>query len=92
MILPQVNSREGTQLHPTTESWIKDLLAAATGTLNVAMRSYPTSEVRNLRPKGGGQEELPHVRGQGQRPRVPGCDCAVPAERRYSTAEVRGGC
>ena len=61
MILPQVNSREGTQLHPTTESWIKDLLAAATGTLNVAMRSYPTSEVRNLRPKGGGQEELPHV-------------------------------
>ena len=29
-----------------------------------AGRSYPTSEVR-----GGSREELPHVRGQGRRPR-----------------------
>ena len=26
MLWPQVNSREGTQLHPSTENWIKDLL------------------------------------------------------------------
>ena len=41
-------------------------------------------------PKGGGQEELPHVRGQGQWPRVPGCDCAGMAERSYPV-QGRGG-
>ena len=41
--------------------------------------------------KGGGQEELPHVRGQGQRPRVLDCDGAGTAERSYPTSEVRGG-
>ena len=40
--------------------------------------------------KGGGQEELPHVRGQGQRPRVPDCDGAGMAERSYPTSEVGG--
>ena len=34
------------------------------------------------RTKCGG-EELPHVRGQGQRPRVPGCNGAGTAERSY---------
>ena len=34
-------------------------------------------------PKGGGQEELPHIRGQGQRPSVPGCNGAGIAERSY---------
>ena len=28
-ILPQVNKREGTQLHPSTENWVKDLLSMA---------------------------------------------------------------
>ena len=28
-VWPQVNSREGTQLHPSTENWIKDLLNMA---------------------------------------------------------------
>ena len=55
-------------------------------------------------PKGGGQDELPHVRGQGQQLRVPGCYGAgtaeksypsprsgVAAERRYPANEVRGG-
>ena len=28
-VWPQVNSREGTQLHPSTENWIKDLLSMA---------------------------------------------------------------
>ena len=45
---------------------------------------------RTPRPKGGGQEELPHVRGQGQRPRVPGCDSAGTAERSYPVSKVRG--
>ena len=43
---------------------------------STAERSYPTSEVRGRSGrtpcrKGGGQEELPHIRGQGQRPRAP---------------------
>ena len=42
-------------------------------------------------PKGGGQEELPHVRGQGQQLRVPDCDGAGTAERSYPASEVRRG-
>ena len=45
---------------------------------------------RTPSPKGGGQEELSHVRGQGQRLRVPDCDGAGTAERSYPTSEVRG--
>ena len=41
--------------------------------------------------KGSGQEELPYVRGQGQWPRVPGCDGAGIAERSYPASDVRGG-
>ena len=84
-------------------------MAAATGALSAAERSYPTSELRgrsrgNPYPKGGGQEELPHVRGKGQRPRVPGCNGAGTAEKSYPSPrsgvvagrsypmyEVRGG-
>ena len=29
IVWPQVNSKEGTQLHPSTESWIKNLLSMA---------------------------------------------------------------
>ena len=62
---------------------------------SAAKRSHSTSEVgaeagRAPYPKGGGQEELPHVRGQGQRPRVPDCDSAGTADRSYPTSEVRG--
>ena len=42
-------------------------------------------------PKGGGQEELPHVQGQGQQPRVPDCDGAGTAKRSYPASEVSGG-
>ena len=41
-------------------------------------------------PKGSGQKELPHVRGQGQQPRVPDCDGAGTAERSYPASEVGG--
>ena len=39
---------------------------------------------------GSGQEELPHVQGQGQWPRVPGCDGAGTAERSYPVSKVGG--
>ena len=42
-------------------------------------------------PEGRGQEELPHIRGREQRPRVPDCDGAGTAERSYPTSEVREG-
>ena len=42
-------------------------------------------------PRGGSQEELPHIRGQGQRPRVPGGDDAGMAERRNPLSKVTGG-
>ena len=42
-------------------------------------------------PRGSDQEELHHVQGQGQQPRVPGCDCSGTAERSYPASEVRGG-
>ena len=41
-------------------------------------------------PKGGGQEELPHVRGQGQWRRVPDFDGAGKAERSYPMSKVGG--
>ena len=41
-------------------------------------------------PSAGGCEELPHIRGQGQQPRVPGCDGTGTAERSYPVSEVRG--
>ena len=62
-------------------------VAAATGALS-AGEAWPREGTPC--PKGGGQEELPHVRGQGQRPRVPGCDGAGKAERSYPASEVRG--
>ena len=46
------------------------------------------SEVRDrsledTMPEEGGQEELPHIQGQGQRLRVPGCDGTGTAEKSY---------
>ena len=45
---------------------------------------------RQLRPCKRGREELPHIRGQGQRPRVPGCNGAGTAKRSYPKSKVRG--
>ena len=44
----------------------------------------------DLRPNYGGGNEDNHP-GQGQRPRVPGCDGTGMAKRSYPTLEVRGG-
>ena len=42
IVCPQVNSREGTQLHPSTEIWINDLLSMA---LPIRTRpSFPLSQ------------------------------------------------
>ena len=41
--------------------------------------------------KGSSQEELPHVGGEGQQPRIPDCDGAGTAGRSYPASEVRGG-
>ena len=39
--------------------------------------------------KGRSWEELPRVRGQGQWPRVPGCDSTGAAERSYPASKTR---
>ena len=52
---------------------------------SMAKRSYPSPKVRD-----GGREEVPHVRGQGRQPRVPGCDSAGAAKRNYHTPEASG--
>ena len=46
---------------------------------SMAKRSYPTSKVRD-----GGQEELPHVLGQGQQLHFAGAPM-----KRYPTSKVR---
>ena len=38
-----------------------------------------------------GREELPHIRRQGQQPRVPGCNSAGMAKMSYPASKVRGG-
>ena len=61
---------------------------APNGALSVAERGYPhprsgAEAGRTPFPQGCGPEELPHVRGQGQQPRVPGCNGAGTAEKSY---------
>ena len=70
--------------------------AAATGALSAAERSYPMSEVRGRSredpmPEGRWPGGVTHVQGQGQWPRVSGCDGAGTAERSYPESNVRGG-
>ena len=106
-------SELGPLTHLISHFWFTIKLPSCSGCCNGALsmceRSYPTSEVRGRSwrtpcPKGGSQEELPHIRGQGQRPRVPGCDSTGTAERSYPslrsgaaaqrsypTSEVSGG-
>ena len=65
---------------------------ALTGTRGATPRPRSGAEAgRTPCLKGGGQEELPQVPGQGQRLRVPGCDSAGTAERSYPASEARDG-
>ena len=50
---PQVNSRERTQLHPSTENWIKDLLSMAT-----PIRTRPSFPLSQLLPLGSFHKPL----------------------------------
>ena len=84
--LGQKTNREGSQPHPAADKQIKVLLRGATPSPRSGAEAG-----RTPCPRGGGQEELSHIRGQGQRPRVPGCDGAKTAERSYPVSEVRGG-
>ena len=47
IVWPQVNNREGTQPHPTTENWIKDLLSMAQ-----SIRTRPSFPLSQSLPSG----------------------------------------
>ena len=49
----QVNSMEGTQLHPSTENWIKDLLSMA-----LSIRIRPSFPLSQSLPSGGFHKPL----------------------------------
>ena len=59
------------------------LKIACQGKIDI-LKAFSTSE-------GSGQEELPHVRGQGWQPRWPGCDSTGAAERSNPTPGARVG-
>ena len=79
------NSRKNEGMEPKQKQYpVVDVTGAlSTAEVGAEARSTPC-------PKGGGQEELPHVRGQRQQPRVPDCDGTGMAERSYPASEVRG--
>ena len=53
IVWPQVNSSEGTQLHPATENWIKDLLSMAR-----PIRTRPSSPLSQSLPSGSFHKPL----------------------------------
>ena len=50
IVWPHVNNREGTQLHPSTENWIKDLLSTAPPIRKNHFSSQSVSPIRKLPP------------------------------------------
>ena len=72
--------------------------SAAAGTVHIVWPRGATPHLR-LGAEAGripcssscGQDELPHVRSQGQQPRVPGCNGAGTAKRSYPVSGARGG-
>ena len=54
------------------------------------LRSGAAAKSARLQWRRNSGEELPHVRGQGQWPRVPGCNGTGAAKRSYPTSEARG--
>ena len=61
---PHARRAAAKRSYPTSEVRGKRLRGPGCNGAGTAERSYPTSKVR-----GGGQEELPHVQGQGRWPR-----------------------
>ena len=59
IVWPQVNNREGTQLHPSTENWIKDLLSMA-----LPLRTRPSFPLSQSLPSGSFHKPLILIRGQ----------------------------
>ena len=60
IVRPQVNSREGTQLHLSTENWVKDLL-----TMDPLIRTRPSFPLSQSLPSGSFQSLLSFsIRGQ----------------------------
>ena len=53
IVWPQINSREGTQFHPSTENWIKDLLSMAP-----RIRTRPTFPLSQYLPTGSFHKPL----------------------------------
>ena len=53
IVWPQVNSREGTQLHPSTENWIKYLLSMA-----LPIRTRPNFPLSQSLPSGSFHKPL----------------------------------
>ena len=53
IVWPQVNNREGTQLHPSTENWIKDLLSMA-----LPIRKRPSFPLSPSLPSGSFHKPL----------------------------------
>ena len=53
IVWPQINSREATQLHPSTENWIKDLLSMV-----LAIRTRPSFQLTQSLPSGSFHKPL----------------------------------
>ena len=53
IVWPQVDSREGTELHPSTENWIKDLLSMVS-----PIRTRPSFPLNQSLPSGSFHKHL----------------------------------
>ena len=96
--ITSTETETGINKHPTNKSPRSDDFTVDLRRRNTCMRPAATQRTKRS------QEELPHVRGQGQQPRVPGCDgtgtpeksypslrSGAVAGRSYPTSEVSGG-
>ena len=62
IVWPQVNSREGTQLYPSTENCIKDLLSMA-----LPIRTRPSFPLSQSLPSGSFHKPLIHIHQRADR-------------------------
>ena len=62
IVWPQVNRREGTQLHPSTENWIQDLLSMA-----LPIRTRPSFPLTQSLPLGSSHKPLNHLHQRADR-------------------------